>query len=142
MKWLWRDYPGVKGAGDALDLDAVTGTWDVETNILGRISNSVLTISEQGGALSATLTDENDGKMEVSAVSFKDGVLSYEYKPPKSESGKEKESKEKEESWESAMVTWLKVNGNSLQEALCPAEKSEIDFSMKGRKRDGASDAN
>jgi len=138
LRWLWRDYPGVKGAGDALDLDAVTGTWDVETNILGRISNSVLTISEQGGALSATLTDENDGKMEVSAVSFKDGVLSYEYKPPQSESGKEKESKDKEskdEDWLSSMATWLKVKGNSFKGAVCPGEKSEIDFSVKGKRK-------
>ena len=32
LRWLWRDYPGVKGADDAPDLDMITGVWDVETN--------------------------------------------------------------------------------------------------------------
>jgi len=143
VRWLWRDYPGVKGTGEKPDLDAVTGQWDVVTNILGHVSSSVLTITEQGGALSATLIDENDGEMEVSAVSFKDDILSYQYRPPQSGSGMEKESKDKEskeEDWLSNMATWLKVKGNTLKGAVCPAEKSEIDFSVKGRKRDGAYD--
>jgi dienelactone hydrolase len=138
MRWLWRDYPGVKAAGEAPDLDVVIGTWDIETNILGHVSNSVLTLTEKDGALSATLTDENDGEMEVSAVSFRDDILSYEYQPPESGS-KEKETKEKEskeEGWESAMAVWLKVKENTFKGAVCPAEKSEIDFSVKGRKRE------
>jgi hypothetical protein len=44
-------------------------------------------------------------------------------------------SKEKESA--STMATWLKVKGNTFKGAVCPAEKSEIDFSVKGRKRDG-----
>jgi hypothetical protein len=69
--------------------------------------------------------------------------LSYEYQSHESGS-KDKESKEKEskeEGWESDMATWLKVNGNNFIGAVCPAEKSEIDFSVEGRKRDLASDA-
>jgi enterochelin esterase family protein len=141
VRWLWRDYPGVKGANDAPDLDMVTGVWDVETNVLGNVSNSVLTVVERDGKLSATLIDEDDGKMEVSAVSFKDNILSYEYKPPKSESkekeSKEEVSKEKEGWWQSNLTTWLQVDGDTFKGAMCPAEKSEIDFSVKGRKRDG-----
>jgi hypothetical protein len=135
LRWLWRDYPGVKGAGDPPDLDALTGQWDVETNVLGHVSKSVLTITEQGGTLSATLVDENAGELEVTAISYKDGILIYEYEPPKSES-KEKESKEKEGWWESNLATWLQVDGDTLKGAMCPAEKSEIDFSVKGRRRD------
>jgi enterochelin esterase family protein len=142
VRWLWRDYPGVKGVGDPPDFDAVTGQWDVVTNVLGHISKSILTITEQGGALSATLVDANDGELEVTAISYEDGILIYEYKPPNSESkekeSKEEESKEKEGDWDSNLATWLQVNGNTFKGAVCPAEKSEIDFSVKGRKRDGA----
>ena len=84
--------------------------------------------------------DEQDGELEVSAISFKDDILSYEYSPPKSESGKEKESKDKEskeEDWLRNMATWLKVKGNTFKGAVCPGEKSEIDFSVEGQKRDG-----
>ena len=140
LRWIWRDYPGVKGAGDAPDLDAVIGQWDVTTNTLGEVTHSVLTVTEQGGALSATLTDEKDGEIEVRAISFKDDILSYEYGAPQSELSEKKESKEKESKDKdsaSTMTTWLKVNGNTFKGALSPAEKSEIDFSVKGRKRDG-----
>ena len=140
LRWLWRDYPGVKGAGEVPDLDAVTGQWDVETNVLGHVSKSVLTITELEGNLSATLIDEDDGEMTVSAVSFKDDILSYEYSQSKSDSGKKTESKDKEskkENWLNNMATWVKVKGNTFKGAVCPAEKSEIDFSVKGRKRDG-----
>jgi enterochelin esterase-like enzyme len=148
LRWIWRDYPGVKGAGDAPDLDAVIGQWDVTTNTLGEVTHSVLTVTEQGGALSATLTDEKDGEIEVTAISFKDDILSYEYRSPQSEWSKEKTSKEKESKDKesmgkdsmgkdsaSTMTTWLKVNGNTFEGALSPSEKSEIDFSVKGRKR-------
>jgi enterochelin esterase family protein len=165
LRWIWRDYPGVKGAGDASDLNAVIGQWDVTTNTLGHITHSVLTVTEQDGALSAALTDEKNRQIEVTAISFKDDILSYEFRPPQSEWSKEKASKDKEEWSEedkrakskqsedkelkdkesmdkdsaSTMTTWLKVNGSTFKGALCPAEKSEIDFSVKGRKRDGAS---
>jgi enterochelin esterase family protein len=138
LRWLWRDYPGVKGAGDPSEVEAVTGTWDIETNILGNVSNSVLTITEKGGALSATLIDEDDGEIQVSAVNFKDDILSYEYSSPKSTSGKEKESKDKD--WLSSMAAWIKVKDNIFKGAVCPAGKSEIDFSVTGRKRERVSD--
>ena len=142
LKWLWRDYPGVKGADDAPDLDAVIGKWDLTTNTLGRVTHSVLTVTIQGGALSATLTDEKGSEYEVTAINFEDNILSYEYRSRQSESSKEKESKEKESGSASAMTTWLKVNGNTFEGAVSLGEKSEIDFSVKGRKRDGAPDAN
>ena len=73
----------------------MTGQWDVTTNTLGHVTHSVLTVTEQDGALSATLVDEKDGEIEVTAISFKDDILSYEYRPPQSEWSKEKASKEK-----------------------------------------------
>jgi len=145
LRWIWRDYPGVKGAGDGPDFDAVIGRWDVTTNALGEVSHSVLTVTEEGGALSATLTDEQAGEIQVTAISFRDDILSYRFIPPRPGWSKEKASKDKkskEEDSANVMTTWLKVNGNTFKGALSPTEKSEIDFSVKGRKRDGASDVN
>ena len=62
LRWLWRDYPGVKGAGEAADLDAVTGQWDVETNVFGKTRRSVLTVAEQDGTLTATLINDGGGR--------------------------------------------------------------------------------
>ncbi len=139
LRWIWRDYPGVKGAGDAPDLDAVIGQWDVTTNTLGEVTHSVLTISAEDGALSGMLKDEKNREFEVTAIRLKDDILSYEFRSPQSGLSKEKDSKDKD-LW-SAMTTWLKVTGNTFKGAVTPGEKSEIDFSVKGRKRDEASDA-
>jgi enterochelin esterase family protein len=140
LRWIWRDYPGVKGAGDGPDLDAVTGEWEVTTNILGRVIHSVLTITEQDGALSATLTDEEDSEYEVTAISFEDDILRYEYRSRQSGLSEKKDSKGEES--ESSMKTWLKVNGNTFEGALGSGVKSEIDFSVKGLKKGTAPDAN
>jgi len=91
MRWIWRDYPGVKGAGDGPDLNAVAGTWDVETNSLGNVSRGTLNISVKDGALSATLSDDEDGEIEIKSISFDDGVLQYAYSPKSSLWGKESE---------------------------------------------------
>jgi len=137
LRWIWRDYPGVKGAGDAQALDAVIGQWDVLTNVLGRVSRSVLTVAEINGVLVATLNDEGDGEFEVANIRFEHGILSYEYKRPQSEFGKYRWPK-------GTMITWLKVTGNTFEGAVSagtPAE-TEIDFSVKGRKKDTALKAN
>jgi enterochelin esterase family protein len=139
LRWIWRDYPGVKGAGDAPNLDAVIGQWDVTTNTLGKVTHSVLTVTEQGGALSATLTDEKDREIEVTAISFKDDILSYRYRSFQSGLSKEKESMGKGSA--GAMTTWLKVNEDTFKGAVSPAEKSEIDFSITGRKMRTTADA-
>ena len=85
LRWIWRDHPGVKGADAAPSLDAVIGQWDVTTNILGEVGNSVLTIAAQEDVLVATLVDARDGEIEVAAISFDDGILSYEYEAPPSQ---------------------------------------------------------
>jgi len=154
LRWIWRDYPGVKGAGDAPNLDAVIGEWDVVTNVVGMVGHMVLTVAEQDGRLTATLTDDEDGELEVTAISFEDGILSYEYvlpkplfgqgKESKDEKSKEKESKDKktkDKESKDTMITWLKVRGNTFEGALSSGTDSEIDFSIKGQKRGTALDA-
>ena len=148
LRWIWRDYPGVKGVDDAPDLDAVIGEWNVVTNVVGRVSHSVLTIDERGGALTAKLNDEEDGELEVTTISFEDGILSYEYVVPKSQLSGGKESKGEESKAEGskgkgAMMTWLKVTGNTFEGALSlgAVSQTEIDFSVKGRKKGTTPDA-
>ena len=66
-------------------------------------------------------------------------VLSYEHSTPRSPWGKEKEDEESpRKDAASAMKTWLKVDGNTFSGAVSPAEKFTIDFSVKGRRREGA----
>ncbi len=154
LRWIWRDYPGVKGAGDAPNLDAVIGEWDVVTNVVGNVSRSVLTVAEQGGALRAKLKDDEHGELEVTAISFEDGILSYEYVAPKSpwskgKGSKDKESKDKESKadWSKGkgsidtLITWLKVTGNTFEGALSSGTDSEIDYSIKGQKKGATPDA-
>ena len=83
LRWLWRDYPGVKSVQPGLD--AVVGTWDVVTNANGAVRNGVLTISRGGDGLDATLFDDEDGKIEVARIAFDDGILVYEYDAPPSQ---------------------------------------------------------
>jgi len=131
LRWIWRDYPGVKGAGDAPNLDAVIGEWDVVTNVIGSISNSVLTVSTEDGALVASLHDEKDGEVEISAITYEDDVLSYEYVPPSSQIGWRKGSKDYSTTW----TTWLKVSGNTFKGALTTGIDAEYDFSVEGQKK-------
>jgi hypothetical protein len=136
LRWIWRDYPGVKGADDAPVYDAVVGEWDVVTNVLGEVSRSVLTVSAQDGALTAKLEDDEDGEIEVKTISFEDDILSYEYMPPQSQMSWGKGSN-------GTMKAWLKVTGNTFEGALSSGAKSQtqIDFSVKGRKKGTTPDA-
>ena len=128
LRWLWRDYPGVVGAGEPADLDAVTGQWDVTTKVLGAVRHGVLTVAEQAGALTATLNDADDGEIEVTSISFEDGVLTYEYVPPESQSR-----------WGKGLTgtlgTWLQVRGDTFRGALSSGTDSEIDYKVEGRRR-------
>lgn len=128
LRWLWRDYPGVKGAGDPPDLEAVTGTWDVVTRVLGEFRGSVLTLGERGGALAATLHDEVDGEMEVTAVHFDDGILSYEYTASGSQVNWGKGSVGK-------LSAWLQVRGDTLRGALSLDVPPAGDYAVEGRRR-------
>ena len=130
LRWLWRDYPGVKGAGDPSDLEAVTGTWDVVTRVLGEFRHGVLTLGERGGALAATLHDEVDGEMEVTAVRFDDGILSYDYIASGSQVNWGKGSVGK-------LSAWLQVRGDTFRGALSLDVPPAGDYAVEGRRRTG-----
>jgi len=110
LRWIRRDYPGVKGAGDEPALDSVIGQWDLVINAFGHVRHNELTVAEQGGALAAILTDEKDGEIEVTAVSFKDDILTYEYRTPQSQLNWGKPPND-------MMTAWLKVTGSTLEGA-------------------------
>ena len=94
LRWIWRDYPGVKGASDTPDLNSVVGQWEVHANIMGDVKRSLLTVKVQDNMLSATLLQEDSGLTPVSAISFANDILSYEY--PKPLTIKEQQSKKKQ----------------------------------------------
>ena len=135
LRWIWRDYPGVKGAGVAASPDAVIGQWDVVTNVLGKDHHSVLTVAAEGDALAATLNDDEDGEVEVTVISFDDGILSYEYVAPQSQSnwatGK---GKDQAKGSEGTLTIWSKVTGDTFEGALS-SEVKHFDYSIKGRRR-------
>ncbi len=141
MRWIWRDYPGVKGAGEASIPAAVLGAWDVVTNVLGEDRHSVLTISSQGGALAATINDNEHGDIEATDVSFEDGILRYEYLEPNPPWGGSKDdgddSKETGKNWSGHMAVWLQVTGDTFQGAQSSVDYA-VDLAVKGR-RQGAS---
>lgn len=128
LRWLWRDYPGVAGAGAPAGLDAVVGEWDVVTRVLGEFRHSVLTLGEQDGALVATLHDEVDGEMEVTEVRFDDGILRYDYVASGSQVNWGKGSVGK-------LSAWLQVRGGTLRGALSLDVPPEGDYAVEGRRR-------
>ena len=128
MRWLWRDYPGVAGTDRLAPAEAVTGTWDVETNVLGEVRRSVLEISALGGSLSATLTDEVDGAIPLAAFAFEDGVLRYEYPAPPSQARWGK-------GIPGTMEAWLQVRGDVLEGALSSCTPLVMDYATHGRRR-------
>ena len=134
LRWLWRDYPGVVGVGDLADLDAVVGEWDVLTRVLGEFRHSVLTVSEQDGTLAASLHDEVDGEMEVTAVRFEDGILSYDYVASGSQVNWGKGSV-------GSLSAWLQVRGDTLRGALSLDVPPEGDYAVEGRRRTAESSA-
>ena len=126
LRWIWRDYPGVKSVQPGLD--AVVGQWDVLTNANGEVRRCVLTITRLGDKLDATLLDQDDGPIEVTRVGFDDGILSYEYTAPPSQ-----------QRWGKGLLrtaeVWLKVTGDTFEGALSAAVEPVVDYSVKGHRR-------
>lgn len=128
LRWLWRDYPGVVGAGEPADPAGVVGEWDVLTKVLGEFRRSVLTVSAEDGTLAATLHDEVDGEMEVTAIRFEDGILSYEYVASGSQVNWGKGSV-------SRLSAWLQVRGDTFRGALSLDVPPAGDYAVEGRRR-------
>ena len=139
MRWLWRDYPGVKGADDAPSLDALAGEWDVVTNILGKDRNSVLTITAAEDALAATINDEQHGEIEATVVDYDAGVLIYKYVEPIPEWVSAKDGDWKGVEWTGRMAAWVRVTGDAFEGAV-GSEDKPLDYSMKGRRRMASED--
>ena len=133
LRWLWRDHPGVASAGKATDPQAVLGQWDVVTNnTAGQVRHGVLNVVEKDGALAATLVDDTDGAIEVTAIAFEDDVLSWEYRTPPSQMNWGKGSS-------GTMKAWLKVDGDAFKGALSDGAPDGtrgpvVDFPVKGRR--------
>lgn len=116
------------GAGEPADPAAVVGEWDVLTKVLGEFRRSLLTVSGQDGTLAATVHDEVDGEMEVTAVRFEDGILTYEYVSSGSQSTWGKGSVGK-------LNAWLQVRGDTFRGALSLDVPPEGDYAVEGRRR-------
>ena len=133
LRWIWRDYPGVKGAGDAPSFGSVVGEWDVVTNVLGEDRHGVLSVAAGQGALVATLNDEEHGEIEATAVDLEGGALSFKYVEPKPPWDWSKEEGKGIE-WTGRMDAWVRVTGDTFEGALS-SEDQPIDYALKGRRR-------
>jgi enterochelin esterase-like enzyme len=136
LRWIWRDCPGVKSGYDEPNLDAVIGEWEVVSNIVSQVRNGVLTTTERDGALAAELHDDKDGELKITAISFKDDMLIYKYETPKSMMSWHKGNGAK-----GTMEVWARVTGDTFEGALSSGTDSEIDYSIKGRKKGTTADA-
>ena len=130
LRWIWRDYPGVKGFDDPPALDAVIGQWDVVINAFGEVRRNELIVAAKGGVLTATLNDEKDGEVEVTAISLKDDILRYEYTTPRSQLVWGKEPNK-------VMTAWLRVTGDTIDGALSgdDSAQTQYDFRVRGRRK-------
>ena len=127
LRWLWRDYPFVVNEFSTTHSDAVVGTWKILTNVLGVEYRSELIITTDVGELTAVLNDENDGTLDITAVSFKDDVLCFEYMAPKSQMAWGKGSG-------GTMSMWAKVKDRELEGVLSRDADTTMDFSVMGRR--------
>ena len=127
VRWLWRDYPGVKDM--TAGFDSVVGEWDVATHVGTPVWRSVLTIAVEGGSLTATLEGESGAEYAVTAISFKDDVLSYEYQAPRAQREWGKGTSKP------TMAAWLKVSGDTFRGALASDLEDEADYRIEGRRR-------
>ena len=130
MRWLWRDYPGVKAM--AADFDAVVGEWDVATYVGTPVWRSVLTVAVRDGGLAATLRGDDGEEYPVIAISFDDDVLTYEYEAPRAQLEWGKGTSQP------TMTAWLKVAGDTLRGVLASSLGDEADFRTEGRRRNAA----
>jgi hypothetical protein len=74
------------------------------------------------GELSAIFKDEEKGELEISEVSFSDGILSFGLVIP--------------ELGENPLTSWLKVDGEVFEGALGGEDDGRpVDFPMKGQRK-------
>ena len=79
LRWLWRDYPGVKSEGIVNSSpETIIGEWDVETIVWDEKLTNVLTLTSNNGILSATFKDQKNNQYAISNVIFKEDILSFD----------------------------------------------------------------
>lgn len=130
MRWLWRDYHGVKGAFNAPDCSEIEGTWQMQGNGFGTISRSRLTITASGDGLAAALLGEgDDGDIDVTRVSFDGHRLIYTYRTPPSQQYWGKNPSE-------TMTAWLELSAGALTGVVTGdiTDETSFDFSLTGQR--------
>ncbi len=127
LRWIWRDYPGVKTLPTAHD--EVLGQWNMVTNLFGHKLNSVLSITLDGDSLCATLRDENDGELEITDITFDAGTLTYCYIPPTSQTNWGKGTT-------SSMIALLRVKDGTMTGTLSGLSDGETsyDYALTGER--------
>jgi enterochelin esterase-like enzyme len=128
LRWMWRDYPGVKAA--PTDYDQVVGEWHMDVNFYGNKYSSVLTVNLDGDALSATLHDEKEGELQVTDISFDGGSLRYDHVPSPAQANWGKGAV-------SSMLALLRVDGNTMTGTLSGRSNGETsyDYALTGVRR-------
>jgi enterochelin esterase family protein len=124
LRWLWRDYPGVKSEGvvDSYP-ETVAGEWDVKTIIWDSELSAILTITNSDGKLSATFKDQESKQFDISNVNFSEDILSFDLVIP--DLGQE------------ALAAWVRVDGDQFEGALGADDEGMIvDYPMRARKND------
>ena len=79
LRWLWRDYPGVKNALPAYE--EILGEWEMTTNFYGTLTKTRLFISKKNGLLSGTLQDETKGEIAIRDITYQGRSLKYSHTP-------------------------------------------------------------
>ncbi len=127
LRWLWRDFPGVRRDPAHPTLDSLVGEWEIVVNYFGDERRSMLRIERSTDGLSGSLRNDDDGELEILAISFDDEILSYTFVSPPSQKSWAKGT-------HNTMNTWLKVFGDSLEGALSMSEDIPMDLSVRGHR--------
>jgi enterochelin esterase-like enzyme len=128
LRWTWRDYPGVKDTGRWERPTAdIVGDWNVELDVWGNIFSGVLSIFEENDRLAAQFMSSENSKHDVTDVSFKEGILSFNFML--------RGMSEDPAHSEDPSRSWLFVEGDAFKGALGVVEGAgDIDFPMRGRR--------
>lgn len=126
LRWIWRDYPGVKP--QPVDLSVLAGEWDLVTNVYGYVVASKLEIFVDDGVLSATLDDAKDGELAVKRIEFVDNILTLEHDTPPSHY---KWITKEGQQGPGTMTAWLKFRDDSFVGALSSGTPAEFEYDFR-----------
>ena len=78
LRWIWRDFPGVRRDPTRPTGEALLGTWEIVVNYFGDFRSSTLLIERSVDGLRGALNND-DGELEVLAIDFEDEVVSFTF---------------------------------------------------------------